>query len=215
MVVETLESWEPPPADEWRRGRDYREFRRAVDAAYERRWWAVFLSDAFRFRGRWPELRPAVAAIAVATVFAVTASYWPRGDREQLGVGELANVVAESDSGAGPNLPDRSGGGGGVGFGSCTFCIVEDFHSSGEWGDSDACGLCFVVVNGDELGVGVYPLSYFTVFIIVCSDSSRERSDPDTFSAGDIVIGRHPFSKWRYPHNASTIFIVLSVDRSG
>ncbi len=120
MVVETLESWEPPPLDVRRRQRYREEFRRTVAAAYGRSWRDVLANGAAGL-GSLLDLsrvpRPAaagVAAVAVAAVVAVTAPYYRRGvDGTQPGVGgvEPTELVADGGGAAGRNgmSPDRTG----------------------------------------------------------------------------------------------------------
>ena len=118
MIVETLESWQPPPLDE-RRRRQYRdEFRRTVDAAYGRSWWDALVKGAAGL-GALVDLsrvpRPAAAGLAAVVVAAgaVAASYyWRGGDGMQFGArgGGPAELVADGEGAAGrnPRPPDRT-----------------------------------------------------------------------------------------------------------
>ena len=120
MVVETLESWEPPPLDKRRRQQYREEFRSTVDAAYGRSWWDVVVNGAVGL-GSLLDLsrvpRPAaagVAAVAVAAVVAVTAPYyWLGVGGTQPGVGgvDLTESATDGDGAAGRNAmsPDRTG----------------------------------------------------------------------------------------------------------
>lgn len=110
MVIETLESWEPPPLDERRRQQYREEFRKTVDAAYGRSWRDAVVNGAAAIGAR-VDLsrvpRPAVAgvaAVAVAAVVAVTAPYYRLGvDGTQPGVGgvDLTESATDGDDAAG------------------------------------------------------------------------------------------------------------------
>ena len=117
-IVETLDSWEPPPLEESRRRQYREEFRRTVDAAYGRSWWDVLVKGAAGL-GALVDLsrvpRPAAAGLAAVVVAAgaVTAPYyWRGGDGAELGVGgvEPTALVADGDGAAGgnPRPPDRT-----------------------------------------------------------------------------------------------------------